>query len=214
MHDSEWYYQCIPGAASTTSTTFTTSTRTTTTSGYTTTITTSSTSTSKPTTTVPTTTTTTHSTGPTGTPTLSSGWYWIRAVESPNFHSYLQTKPTGSPSPAYLDTPNNAGLYNIIGGQFVYNTGAGQLYMNVEDPTDKTQRALQTFFNETQNTYGSFSFSGDAVEWTDPDVARPNLAAWYVCEDQQLYINTGPYLYQTPAGCYDETVCTRISCFE
>lgn len=106
-----------------------------------------------------------------------------------------------------MDSPNTAGQFNIVNGQLVYNTGSAELYMNVENPTDKTQRALQTWFNETQNTYGTFAFSGDAVEWTDPDVDRPNLSAWYVCGDQELYINTGAYLYQTPSGCYDQTVC-------
>ncbi|KAF7166685.1 hypothetical protein CNMCM5623_000229 [Aspergillus felis] len=79
--------------------------------------------------------------------------------------------------------------------------------MNVEDPVDKTQRTLQTWFNKTQNQYGTFGFQGDAVTWSVSDIARPNVAAWYVCGDQgQLYINTGAYGYQTPAGCYDETI--------
>lgn len=141
-------------------------------------------------------------------PTLQSGWYFIRAVETPAYHSYLQTIPSATPGPAYLSSNTNAGQFNIISGQLVYNTGAGQLFMNVEDPADKTQRTLQTWFNETQNQYGTFAFQGDAVTWSVGDIARPNVAAWYVCGDQgRLYINTGPYGYQTPEGCYDETVC-------
>ncbi|GIJ91467.1 hypothetical protein Asppvi_010433 [Aspergillus pseudoviridinutans] len=140
-------------------------------------------------------------------PTLQSGWYFIRAVETPAYHSYLQTIPSATPGPAYLSSNTNAGQFNIISGQLVYNTGASQLYMNVEDPVNKTQRTLQTWFNKTQNQYGTFGFQGDAVTWTVSDIARPNVAAWYVCGDQgQLYINTGAYGYQTPAGCYDETI--------
>ncbi|KAJ9134115.1 4-O-methyl-glucuronoyl methylesterase [Pleurostoma richardsiae] len=136
--------------------------------------------------------------------TLLPGWYWIRAVESPYFHSYLQTLPTGTPGFAVMTSYTSAGQFNIVDGQLIYNTGGiSRLYMNVEDPADKTQRVLKTWFNETQNAYGSFTFSGDTVTWTDPDVARPNAAAFYVCGEDDLYINTGAYLYQTPSGCWD-----------
>lgn len=153
-----------------------------------------------------------------GTPTtLLSGWYWIRGVESPYFHSYLQALPTARAGTALLDSYLTAGQFNIIDGQLVYNTGSGSpLYLNVEDPADKTQRALATTFQATKNTYGTFAFSGDTVTWTDPDVARPNTAAFYVCPgksasgENALYINTGAYLYLTPSGCYD----VDVSCWD
>lgn len=148
--------------------------------------------------------------------TLISGFYWIRGVETPYYHSYLQTLPTATPGDALLDSYETAGQFNIIDGQLVYDTGSGTtdaLYMNVEDPADKTQRALATWFNATENTYGTFNFSGDTVEWTDPDVDRPNTGAFYVCPDNTtaenaLFINTGAYLYDTPSGCYDVDVST------
>lgn len=117
-----------------------------------------------------------------------------------------------------MDDPATAGQFNIIDGQLVYYTGASSapLYLWVEDPADKTQRALATWFNSTAGTYGNFSFSGDTVTWTDPDVARPNTAAFYVCPgggngtdvgtdegENALFVNTGAYLYETPSGCYD-----------
>jgi hypothetical protein len=101
----------------------------------------------------------------------------------------------------------SAGQFNIISGQLVHNT-TPKLYLNVENPTDKTQRKLSTWFNTTQNAYGTFAFQGDTVTWTVADINRPNSAAWYVCEAQNLFINTGAYLYQTPSGCADETVST------
>lgn len=118
-----------------------------------------------------------------------------------------------------MDDASTAGQFNIIDGQLVYYTGASSapLYMWVEDPTDKTQRALATWFNSTKSTYGNFSFSGDTVTWTDPDVARPNTAAFYVCPgngttdatgENALFVNTGAYLYETPSGCYDIDVST------
>lgn len=217
---SAYYAQCYPGAATSSaapsSTAASTSTPASTTSSRpsTTTVTTS-----RSTTTFTTSATGTAGSGSgsgAGTPTtLLSGWYWIRGVESPYFHSYLQALPTASSGTALLDSYLTAGQFNIIDGQLVYNTGTGTtnaLYLNVEDPADKTQRALATTFKATKNTYGSFAFSGDTVTWTDPDVARPNTAAFYVCPgtstagENALYINTGAYLYQTPSGCYDVDV--------
>lgn len=217
--ESAYYAQCYPGAATSSaapsSTAASTSTPASTTSSR---PSTSAVTTSRSTiTTLTTSATGTGGSGSgSGTPTtLLSGWYWIRGVESPYFHSYLQALPTASAGTALLDSYLTAGQFNIIDGQLVYNTGTGTtnaLYLNVEDPADKTQRALATSFKATKNTYGTFAFSGDTVTWTDPDVARPNNAAFYVCPgtsatgENALYINTGAYLYQTPSGCYDVDV--------
>jgi hypothetical protein len=82
----------------------------------------------------------------------------------------------------------------------------GLLYANVEPQADSTVVKLGLTFNATQNTYGTFAFSGDAVQWSIPSISRPNLSAWLVCENQQLFINLGAYDYMTPPGCADETV--------
>lgn len=114
-----------------------------------------------------------------------------------------------------MDSSSTAGQFNIIDGQFVYNTGSGTtgaLYMWVEDPSDKSQRTLKTWFNTTENTYGSFAFSGDTVTWADPDVSNRNEGAFYVCPgnltgaENALFVNTGAYAYETPSGCYDVDV--------
>lgn len=136
-------------------------------------------------------------------PTLIPGWYFVRAVASPNFHSYLQPLPTATPAVAVLDDPLNAGQFNIVDGQLVSNTGE---YLWVEQPEDLTQRKLSVWFEATPNEYGTFAFQGDTVTWSVPEIARPNTAAWLVCEEQQLFINTGAYGYQTPAGCADQTI--------
>ncbi len=138
--------------------------------------------------------------------TLAKGQYWIRAVEAPNFHKYLQTSPANSVGVAVLASSKTAGQFNIVDGQLVEATGADPLYLNVEKPADFTQRTLATWFNTTKNAFGTFVFSGDAVTWSAPEVKRQNLAAWLVCKGAQLFINTGAYAYQTPSGCADETV--------
>ncbi|CAK7207632.1 hypothetical protein SEUCBS139899_010443 [Sporothrix eucalyptigena] len=142
--------------------------------------------------------------------TLASGQLWIRAVEAPNFHKYLQTKPANTPGVAILDSYTTAGQFNIVDGQLVNSIGssAGPLYMQVEEPADPSSppRTLATSFNTTKNTFGTFAFQGDTVTWTAPNLKRQNLAAWLVCAKQQLFINTGAYAYQTPSGCADETI--------
>lgn len=150
-----------------------------------------------------------HQRDPTPT-TLQAGQYWIRAVESPNFHKYLQTKPANTAATALLDDYTTAGQFNIIDGQLVEFTGASSapLYLNVAKPANASNppRTLATTFNSTKNGYGTFAFQGDAVTWSTPDFQRQNTAAWLVCAGQALFINTGAYGYQTPSGCADETV--------
>ncbi|KAI5868362.1 hypothetical protein GGS23DRAFT_609013 [Durotheca rogersii] len=141
--------------------------------------------------------------------TLQAGWYWVRAVASPNFHKYLQTKPANAPGTAVLESYRTAGQYAVRDGQLVANTGsdgAAPLYLHVERPPDLKQRALATWFNVSRNDFGAFAFQGDALTWSAPDVRRENPAAWLVCKDQALFINTGPYAYQTPSGCADQTI--------
>ncbi|KFA69883.1 hypothetical protein S40285_09265 [Stachybotrys chlorohalonatus IBT 40285] len=189
---NDFYFQCIPG----------TETATTTRSSASATVTSSSRSVGSNTGTA-----TATGSGTNPGPTLISGWYYVRGVAPPNYHSYLQAKPTGTASDAYLDAASGAGQFNIVSGQLVYYTGAGgQLYMHVENPADRTQRTLETWFERTPNTHGTFIFQGDTVTWRTSDISRPNEAAWLVCEGQRLYINTGAYGYQTPAGCADQTI--------
>ncbi|KAH8880300.1 hypothetical protein GQ53DRAFT_833459 [Thozetella sp. PMI_491] len=138
--------------------------------------------------------------------TLSKGQYWIRAVEAPNFHKYLQTSPANTANTAILGSSKTAGQFNIVDGQLIDSTGGTSLYLNVEKPTDLTQRTLATWFNATKNEFGTFVFQGDAVTWSTPEIKRQNLAAWLVCKNSALYINTGAYGYQTPSGCSDETI--------
>jgi len=148
---------------------------------------------------------TAHAATPT---TLQDGQYWIRAVAAPNFHKYLQTKPANEPGGAILESSKTAGQFNVDDGQLVEWTGEGTapLYMHVEKPDDMTQRKLATWFNTTKNDFGTFVFQGDALTWSTPEINRQNLAAWLVCKDQALFINTGAYAYQTPEGCSDQTV--------
>ncbi|KAL3427483.1 carbohydrate-binding module family 1 protein [Phlyctema vagabunda] len=187
---NEYYSQCLPGTAGTTLTTSVTSTRT-----------------GTATTTPPVSTTGSGSGGYPGA-TLVSPYIWIRAVEAPNFHAYLQTSPTNAPGTAILSSYTTAGQFNIVNGQLVELVSAtgGLLYANVEERADATVNKLAVTFTTTPNTYGTFSWSGDALQWSIASISRPNLSAWLVCTNQQLFINLGAYAYMTPAGCADETI--------
>lgn len=65
---------------------------------------------------------------------------------------------------------------------------------------------LAVSWSTTPNAYGAFAWQGDGLTWSTPEINRPNAMAWYVCEGQRMYVNLGPYLYQTPEGCADQTI--------
>nr|OQO03061.1 hypothetical protein B0A51_17844 [Rachicladosporium sp. CCFEE 5018] len=220
-----YYSQCLPGSASSSSTssacttTITISSRVSTTTATTppsssTTITTPAPASTTPTktTTAATTTTSKVSSGGSGPgSTLQGSYLWIRAVEDPNFHKYLQTSPQYTTGLATLNSYTTAGQFNVVNGQLVElisatATSPTLLYANVGQPATPSSSLLPVSFSTTQNGWGSFAFSGDALTWSAANVTRGNLAAWYVCTGQQLFINTGAYLYGTPSGCYDETI--------
>jgi len=138
--------------------------------------------------------------------TLQSGYYWIRSVESPNFHHYLQTDPKYTTGEAIMGSYTSAGQFNIVSGQLVELVSGGTLYMNVSPQANSSETMLPVSFEKTQNSYGTFAFQGDAVTWTISSITRPNTAAWYVCAGEQLFINLGAYDYNTPSGCADETI--------
>lgn len=141
--------------------------------------------------------------------TLQSGYYWIRAVAAPNFHKYLQTKPQYVPGTAILDIYTTAGQFQVVDGQLVQLVTGGLLYANVEKFSDGAVKLAVSFKSE-KNSYGTFNWSGDALQWSTPEVKRQNLSAWLVCGSQSLWVNLGAYGYMTPAGCADQTVCSSF----
>ncbi|KAG6908901.1 hypothetical protein DXG01_002879 [Tephrocybe rancida] len=153
-------------------------------------------------------TTTTTATG--GTTTLAPGYSFIRAVEDPNFHKYLQSEVLNTVSDAVLGSPSTAAQFQITNGQLIQNANGTPLYAVVEPRANSTVVKLKMSWSATPATAGTFVFSGDTVEWSIPTITRPQNNAWLVCPDTaghpDLYINLGPYSYQTPAGCADETI--------
>jgi hypothetical protein len=143
--------------------------------------------------------------------TLQDGALWIRAVVPPNYHKYLQTVPANVPGIALLESHTTAGQFNVEDGQLVNKVSDPPLYMWVEEPADKANppRTLATSFKATKNPFGTFGWQGDTLVWSVPSINRQNTAAWLVCADQELFINTGAYGYMTPAGCSDQTVSLR-----
>ncbi|KAJ4297960.1 hypothetical protein N0V90_005859 [Kalmusia sp. IMI 367209] len=143
--------------------------------------------------------------------TLQSGYYWIRAVAAPNYHKYMQTKPLYATGPALLGDYTTAGQFQVQNGQLVQLVSApGEavklLYATVSETRSINNESLAVSFSEKQNTYGTFKFGGDDLQWSVAGVTRPNPSAWYVCTGQQMYINLGNYAYQTPSGCADQTI--------
>ncbi|KAF9467214.1 carbohydrate-binding module family 1 protein [Collybia nuda] len=153
-------------------------------------------------------TTTTTASG--GSATLVPGWSFIRAVADPNFHKYLQSEVLSTASDAVLGSPSTAAQFQVTGGQLVQSVGGNKLYGVVESRADSTIMKLKLSWSTSPATSGTFNFSGDTLEWSNPAITRPQNNAWLVCPDAQghgdVYVNLGPYAYQTPAGCADQTI--------
>jgi hypothetical protein len=102
----------------------------------------------------------------------------------------MQTSPLYSPGPALLGDYTQAGQFQVVAGQT----------RSIND------MSLAVSFSEAKNTYGTFAWGGDDLQWSVGGVNRPNKSAWYVCTGQRMYINLGNYLYGTPKGCADQTI--------
>lgn len=137
--------------------------------------------------------------------TLQARCYWVRAVESPSFHKCLQGFPEYITGHASMADYTMTGQLNIVNGQIVESIKGELLYSTVSPQTDSTFTKLTVTLSKSPNSYGTLAFSGNAVTWTIPFISRPNRAACFVCIGQKLFINPGPYAYNTPAGCADET---------
>ncbi|KAI0050325.1 carbohydrate-binding module family 1 protein [Auriscalpium vulgare] len=187
-YSNPYYSQCLPGTATSTPTT-----------------TVSSGSSSG--------TSTSTSSAASGTTTLQSGYSFIRAVEDPNFHKYLQSQTLNTASTAVLGSPSTAGQFIITDGQLIYNANGTPLYAVVEGQANSTVTKLAMSWSTSPASganEGTFMWSGDTLEWSIPTITRPQLNAWLVCADAagnlDLFINLGSYDYETPSGCADETI--------
>lgn len=196
-YSNPYYSQCLQGVAPSTPTTNPVGTTT------------------FPPTSRPTTPTSTSSgSAASGTTTLLPGNSFIRAVEDPNFHQYLQSEVLGTAGDAVLGSPGTAAQFQIVGGQLVQELpGGGSLYAVVEGQANSSVTKLKMSWSTSPASganAGTFMWSGDTVEWSIPTIARPQLNAWLVCPDaagnKDVYINLGNYDYMTPAGCADETI--------
>ncbi|KAK6341825.1 hypothetical protein TWF730_001314 [Orbilia blumenaviensis] len=209
-----YYAQCLPGGPTATSTTLVYTTATTTASLVSLRTMTSPTRTTSTvslrTTTSSTRTTTTTPPLPTGNlgSTLISPYLWIRAVVAPYYHKYLQSSPIRSPGDAVMGEYTTAGQFDISDNQLVQliSTSGTLLYAKIEEKTSDSQTKLQLTWQSTPSSYGTFSWSGDALLWKHPTITRQNDAAWLICDGAKLHANLGAYGWNTPAGCSDATI--------
>jgi len=141
---------------------------------------------------------------------LISGNSFIRGVEGTYLHHYLQSEVLGTASDAVLGSPSTAAQFQIISGQLVQNPQGSKLYAVVAQPQTGDVKLKVTWSADSTATFGTFMWSGDTLEWSDPSVSRPQTNAWLICPDsaghEDVYINLGSYSYMTPAGCGDQTI--------
>ncbi|KAK6974948.1 hypothetical protein R3P38DRAFT_3335304 [Favolaschia claudopus] len=187
---NDWYSQCLPGSATTTGPTTTISTTKTSTGGS---------------------TASSTSTASSGSATLVPGMVsFVRAVEDPNFHKYLQSQVLGSASPACP-----WGLYpgrTISSGQWSARPERRWLatLRRRRTPANSTVVKLGMHWATTPDTLGDVCvLAGDSLEWSSPSVKRQQNNAWLVCPTGSVlnvFINLGAYDYMTPPGCADQTL--------
>jgi hypothetical protein len=93
--------------------------------------------------------------------TLQEGYYWIRAVEEPYFHYYLQTDPLYTASTALMGDHTTAGQFQITDGQLeaLIDTDGTLYYLNVGE-VNGTDTKLPVTFKETRSTLGTFEWQG------------------------------------------------------
>lgn len=97
---------------------------------------------------------------------------------------------------AVLESYTTAGQFNVdSSGNLIQILSSGSLlYGIVQPPANSSVTKLTlTWETSTANAFGTFAFSGDALQWSVASITRPNLSAWLVCEDQILYINLGKF---------------------
>ncbi|KAK3677674.1 hypothetical protein LTR78_002524 [Recurvomyces mirabilis] len=141
--------------------------------------------------------------------TLLPSYAWIRAVETPNYHSYLQSNPPLATASAILGPNTSAGQFKLVAGQLEYaqdGSGSKVLYASVGTPASASATILPVSFSSQPGAHGTFAYSGDTLQWTTSEYKRPNPGAWLVCANHSLFINLGNYGYQTPTGCNDATI--------
>lgn len=94
-----------------------------------------------------------------------------------------------------MNSYTTAGQFNVVNGNLVQVLSSGSiLYGIVQPPADSTVTKLSvTWETSLAAAYGTFAWSGDALQWTVANITRPNNSAWLVCESQHLYINLGEH---------------------
>jgi hypothetical protein len=118
----------------------------------------------------------------------------------------MQSKPLYTASKAVLGSYTTAGQFQIVDGQLQQLTSPGNFLYGVVEQNTTTATKLGVSFGTSKNTFGTWKWNGDDLQWSTPGITRPNLSAMLVCESNNLYLNLGAYLYMTPAGCVDQTV--------
>ncbi|KAG9001375.1 hypothetical protein FRB94_007934 [Tulasnella sp. JGI-2019a] len=203
VYSNAYYSQCLQTGCSTATTSTTATSKTSTSSSL-----------ASSGVTVPITSTSTPATGTstavTTIQTLLPNWLWLRSDEAPYFHQYVRSVNSYAPGDVILGNYTTGGQFQIVNGQIEHYLPDGTfLYVNVRQPANSTVTYIGMYLATTQNTFGTFAFSGDAVTWTVASIARPNTSAFLVCpnsEGNALYINLGAYAYLTPTGCSDCTI--------
>ncbi|OBT75427.1 hypothetical protein VF21_05692 [Pseudogymnoascus sp. 05NY08] len=144
--------------------------------------------------------------------TLTPNNLWIRAVEEPNYHAYLQSSSSGV---AVLGSASSAAQFIFNGGRIILLDASTALralvHPEVIGAENGTAGRLAVTFVEWgsgEADYGGFLYKGDTLMWRNLGLAvpRPDESAWLVCGGGEVFVNLGAAGEGTPEGCVDQTV--------
>ena len=81
----------------------------------------------------------------------------------------------GTPGDAVLGEYTKAALFKVTGGQLVQGVSGQQtaLYAKVDKTPLSDGKRLRVYWDTTPSTSGTFRWSGDTLEWSDPSMTRP-----------------------------------------
>jgi hypothetical protein len=111
----------------------------------------------------------------------------ITYQEQPYFHMYLQSETLGTAGDAILGSWTTAAQFQVTGGQLIQTPQGTKLYGQVAQFVSGDVK-LKVTWSETPGTFGSFVFSGDTLEWSEPTVKRSqnNVSSEFI-RDVGLY---------------------------
>lgn len=84
-----------------------------------------------------------------------------------------------TPGDAVLGSYTNAAQFQVTDGQLIQNPQGTKLYAQVAQPASGDVK-LKVTWADTPATFGTFKWTGDTLEWSEPTVKRSQNNVSYI----------------------------------